>query len=793
VSLTNPTSQLKQQALFYASRLKLKIIPIEPMGKRPFLENWTKKISRDPEQIRTWWSKYPDANIGIATGQSNDIIVLDVDSGNGKTGIETLEQWEKEFGSIPETPTVMTPTGGIHLYFRHPGFRVKNLVGKLAPHIDIRSDGAQVVAPGSIRKEGTYQWVKGRELGKLEPAELPEWLINKLHVLHGNNKAESENNTSGRIWAEFVAGSEITGGRDDYLFRNVACVMRAKGAGYEEIRSTIEAVYNARCTDYDTKGEYDPFTDKDFDRIASSAMKYEPGKLQREGVKRRPKIQTNHRHERDIIADAWDAIVESNDPLYLFQRERILMELRQNGSGISEFERVSEMSLRGILADVADWVNVKQQKTKEIDDQGKEVTKTQWVETPARVPDFTYKVMLHRINKQIPEAKGIVYAPIFARDGSLSLEEGYNQKSQLYYSNHDGMKVPEVPKVPSQDDIDEAKDLLMNNLFIDFPFKNNSSRTNALATLLYLFARELVNDIAPLHLIDAPTAGTGKTFLAKAIHMVATGLPAAMDSLPKKEEETEKKILSILMGGRPVVVLDNATGRIGSESLNRVLTSQKYSGRILKESRMIEVNNSALWLMTGNNVDIEGDIHRRIMWIRLDAKMQRAYQRDEWVHPDLLGWIREHRGALVWACLTIIQNWIAQGMPEGSKTMASYERWARVMSGILEAAGINGFLENREELIERASDGNDAWSQYFNVWWLQYKDEPVCGKDAFKLADKCEYMFDYLGDGGENARKSRFTRSLKQQQDVLHGSYVVRIKRDKKKNMNVYILEQVER
>lgn len=768
-------NQLKNQALFYAGRLGLKIIPVEPMGKRPFLEKWTEKVSSDPEVIREWWAKYPGANIGIATGTINDIIVLDVDCGNGKTGKQTLEQWEEEHGPLPETPTVITPTGGLHLYFKHPHFKVKNLVGKLAPHIDIRSDGAQVVAPGSVRKEGAYQWAKGREFGKLEPAELPEWLIDKLKGLHKTVKIDAVNDTSGRVWAEFVAGPEITGGRDDYLFRKVACVMRAKGAGYEEIRATIEAVYNARCSDYNTKGEHEPFGDKDFERIARSAMKYEPGELQREEeVKRRPKIQVNYRHERDIVGDAWDAIIQENDPPRLFQRERILMELKDD-----ELERVSEMSLRGILADVADWVSVKKEKDK-------------FVETPARVPDFTYKVMPYRIDERIPKVKGLVYAPIFARDGSLSLEEGYNPKTKIYYSNHDGLQIPEVPKNPTEEDVQDAVDLLVNNLFVDFPFKNNSSRVNALATLLYLFARELVGDIAPLHLIDAPTAGTGKTFLAKTIHMVATGKPAPMDSLPKKEEETEKKVLSILLGGRPVVILDNTTGRIESESLNRVLTSQKYSGRVLKESRVVEVENNALWLMTGNNVDINGDIHRRIAWIRLDAKRRRAYQREDWVHEDLLAWVKENRAALVWSCLVIIQNWVSKGMPAGSKTMASYERWARTMSGILEAAGIDGFLENREELIERASDEDDAWFQFYTAWWKTHQSNPVLGKDLFKLADGCGYMHDHLGDGGENSRKSKFTRALKKQQDVVRGLYVVRIERDGVRNMNVYRLEKVE-
>ncbi len=72
-------------------------------------------------------------------------------------------------------------------------------------------------------------------------------------------------------------------------------------------------------------------------------------------------------------------------------------------------------------------------------------------------------------------------------------------------------------------------------------------------------------------------------------------------------------------------------------------------------------------------------------------------------HPDLNTWVRANRARLVAACLTLCQAWIAAGRPRGQRSIGSYENWAGVIGGILETAGIDGFLGNIEEMMA-ASD-----------------------------------------------------------------------------------------
>jgi putative DNA primase/helicase len=141
------------------------VFPVKAMSKEPLVP-WkgyqTSKAS--PETIQAWASCMH--NVGIATGAISGLVVLDLD---GKEAVKDAEK----FG-LPQTITALTPNG-LHLYFRHPGFKVGNRAG-LRPGWDIRGDGGYIVAPGSIHPSGTeYRWENSPE--SFELAEIPDWLL----------------------------------------------------------------------------------------------------------------------------------------------------------------------------------------------------------------------------------------------------------------------------------------------------------------------------------------------------------------------------------------------------------------------------------------------------------------------------------------------------------------------------------------------------------------------------------------------------------------------------------------
>jgi hypothetical protein len=131
------------------------------MDKRPATAHGLKDATTDPDQIRAWWSRTPDANIGIPTGAVSGLVVIDVD--NGQEGDLSLAKLEADHGPMPTTLVVVTPgdredgkAPGRHIYVRHPGGKVKNSAGKLGPGLDVRGDGGYVVAPPSRRRGGHY-------------------------------------------------------------------------------------------------------------------------------------------------------------------------------------------------------------------------------------------------------------------------------------------------------------------------------------------------------------------------------------------------------------------------------------------------------------------------------------------------------------------------------------------------------------------------------------------------------------------------------------------------------------
>jgi hypothetical protein len=145
-------------------------------GKHPLTPNGVKDATDDPVQLAAWREQYPFAHWAVATGARSGVIVIDLDRKPGKDGIALLAAMAKARGGLPRTRMVRTGSGGLHLYFKHPGGHVPNSAGKLGPGIDVRGDGGYVVAPGS----GHISGGRYKLLNDIPPAELPAWLLAAL-------------------------------------------------------------------------------------------------------------------------------------------------------------------------------------------------------------------------------------------------------------------------------------------------------------------------------------------------------------------------------------------------------------------------------------------------------------------------------------------------------------------------------------------------------------------------------------------------------------------------------------
>ncbi len=166
-----PPALMAKAALAYARR-GIPVFPCEPAGKRPLTYNGFWDAAADAPRLSAWWGRWPDANIGVPTGERSGLLVLDVDSDAG--GPDSLVLLERLYGPLPRTAEARTGSGGVHIFFKYPaGETVRNSAGKLGPGLDVRGEGGYVVVPPS-RTQGTYEW--------LDKAPLAEaaWLLRCL-------------------------------------------------------------------------------------------------------------------------------------------------------------------------------------------------------------------------------------------------------------------------------------------------------------------------------------------------------------------------------------------------------------------------------------------------------------------------------------------------------------------------------------------------------------------------------------------------------------------------------------
>ena len=153
-------------ALAYAAR-GWAVHPIRSRSKEPASPHGFKDATTDPAIIQAWFENSPNLNLGVATGRGSGAWVLDCDAGSA----DTLLDWERIYGGLPDTALARTGSGGRHYWFRNPPDLVIPSRVKFAPGCDTRGDGGYVLVPPSVT-DTPYQWLR-----EGDPVDAPQWLI----------------------------------------------------------------------------------------------------------------------------------------------------------------------------------------------------------------------------------------------------------------------------------------------------------------------------------------------------------------------------------------------------------------------------------------------------------------------------------------------------------------------------------------------------------------------------------------------------------------------------------------
>lgn len=158
------------------------VIPIQPGKKYPGIPEWQKLATTNKDTIRSWFTgPYSNHGIGIAPNRylNGYLFIVDIDEHDpAQSGSDTLAQLEQTHGELPDTVTVLTPTGGRHLYFTSPNPIHNDQSAKLGAGIDIRGIGGQALCPPSQHPEGgIYQWETNEATDQMLVAQAPNWLL----------------------------------------------------------------------------------------------------------------------------------------------------------------------------------------------------------------------------------------------------------------------------------------------------------------------------------------------------------------------------------------------------------------------------------------------------------------------------------------------------------------------------------------------------------------------------------------------------------------------------------------
>lgn len=287
----------------------------------------------------------------------------------------------------------------------------------------------------------------------------------------------------------------------------------------------------------------------------------------------------------------------------------------------------------------------------------------------------------------VPVVDGVTTVPILRPDGSICDESGHDPVTRYVY--RPPYDYPPIPDHPTQEDAATAACTLAN-LISDFPISNEGGRPAWLALVLSLIARQAFDGPTPLTVIDATTPGTGKTLLADAAAMIATGRVAARTPWSDEDEEMRKRIMSIAMAGDPVVLLDNLPQgqQISTPCLDAALTGTVWRDRVLGVMQMAEFPLLVCWIATGNNVSAVGDTMRRSLRIRLEADSDCPEERETFAIDPLLPHLRKNRPGLVVAALTVLRGYILDGSPKQDiPRYGSFEGWSDLIRSSIVWAG----------------------------------------------------------------------------------------------------------
>jgi hypothetical protein len=333
----------------------------------------------------------------------------------------------------------------------------------------------------------------------------------------------------------------------------------------------------------------------------------------------------------------------------------------------------------------------------------------EWVKTMA--PMNVAVTLLERDGVfKFPEIVGVIATPTMRPDGTLLLKQGYDPATRLLLI--EPPKMPEIPDQPTREDALRALALL-EDLISESPFDDEPSRSVALSGLI----TPVVGGgfaVAPMHVSSAPVAGSGKSFLWDIVAAISTGQRRIPVIAAGNAEETEKRLVGVMLSAQPLISIDNVNGELKGDFLCQAIEQHVLDIRPLGRSEIARIETGGVtFFATGNNITIAGDLCRRTITSRLDSKLENPQLKQ--YKNDPIRKILDDRGNYIAACLTICRAYTVAGRPGLLPRLASFEGWSDIVRSALVWLGKADAVDTMDGI--RAEDPQRATlSDLLHAW-----------------------------------------------------------------------------
>lgn len=705
-------------------------------GKRPYLKHWSKLAAPEHATVERWARA---GNVGLRTGSASGIVVIDDDTPDG-SGTAKL--------NLPPTPTVITGSGKRHLYFKRPAGGLKNSVGNLADHVDVRGDRGQVVFVGSIHPatQRPYEWEAGRSPDEIPLAEIPDSVLRLLdaRTLRQPSTTASARRPSQRdvgrlqryatralLQAADRIATTAEGQRNVTLNREAFALARYVGAGLLS-RSDVEQRLIAGGM---RSGLSEDETRKTLkSAIDAGILKPAPlpellGNLSlstpvQGADSDRPIILVEGGRLAEIVDQAEQALLaDSGTPVFQYSGRPVRVVRVKDGESAT---RPSSHS-GGLLLRAIDVPYLRERFTKAARFETLRGSGVEVIDAPEKVA-VTY--LAREGLWKLPTLRGVIEAPTLRPDGSIVEQPGYDGATGLFLDPGNSC-FPPVPVTPSQADAVEALAPL-HDLLKGFPWVADCDRAAALSAILTALVRRSLHT-APLFAFRAPKMGSGKSLLVDVVALIVTGRAAPVMSVGKEEDEDRKLLVAALLAGTSLICLDNVGRELGGDALCSMLTQSVYETRLLMTLKNARVSTAATFFATGNNLTFRGDLTTRVIPVDLDPNCERPEERK--FDVNLHEYIPQHRGELVRAALTVLRAYHVAGRPrQALPVFGRFEMWSDLVRSALvwvgEADPCAGRLRIRDTDPER-----ELVASVLTRWFALFGNQPLTAVDVIRDAD----------------------------------------------------------